>query len=406
MGGRRASRWLIPTGAGFALAVFMGATVAQPADGPVKIGVLIDLESTYADIGGLGAVEAVRMAVEDAGGSVLGRAIEVVFASGQNKPDIASSIAREWFDSGVDVVTDLPTSAIALSVMNLATQKKKIALVTAAGSSDITGRACSPYAAHWTWDTYAMSKGTGEGIAKAGKKDWFFLTADYVFGQTLERDTAAIVTARGSRVVGSARHPLGTADFSSFLLQAQAVKPQILGLANAGTDMTNAIKQASEFGLRQSGVQLVALVAFLSDVHALGLKDAQGLLLTEAFYWDQDEATRAWSQRYFQRMKKMPSMTQAGAYSATAHYLKAVKALGSKDPDKVMAEMRRTPIEDFMTHGGQLRSDGRVLRDMYLFEVKRPDESNSEWDLYRTVSTIPAAEAFRPLAEGGCPTAR
>lgn len=378
---------------------------AASADGPVRIGVLVDLEGTYADIGGLGAVEAVKMAVEDFGGTALGRPIEVVSAGGQNKADVAASIARQWYDSGVDVITDLPSSAMALAVMNLATEKRRIALVTSAGSSDITGKACSPYAAHWTWDTYAMSKGTGASVVAAGGRDWFFLTADYVFGQTLERDTAAIVRANGGRVLGAVRAPLDTHDFSSYLLQAQGSKAGVLGLANGGTDTINAIKQAREFGLAGQ-MQLAALITFLSDIHSLGPEVAQGLFLTEAFYWDQDEATRAWSRRFFARMKRMPSMTQAGAYSGAMHYLKAVAAAGTKDADAVMAQMRRTPIEDFMTHGGVLRADGRVVRDMYLYQVKTPAESTGEWDLYKLVRRIPGDEAFRPLAEGGCPLVR
>jgi branched-chain amino acid transport system substrate-binding protein len=384
------------------LFAWAGAASAQDS-GPVKIGVLADMSGVYADIGGQGSVEAVKMAIDDFGGSVLGKPIEVVSADGQNKPDISSNIARNWYDSGVDMITDLPSSGMALAVMQLAKDKKKIALVTSAGSSDITGKSCSPYAAHWTWDTYAMSAGTGATIVKRGGKDWFFITADYVFGQTLERDTAAIVKANGGRVLGSVKHPLNTPDFSSYLLQAQSSGAKIVGLANGGTDTTNSVKQAIEFGLPKSGVQLVAMIAFISDVHSLGLKDAQGLMLTEAFYWDMDDATRAWSKRFYDKMKRMPSMTQAGAYSGTMHYLKAVKAVGSKDADKVMAQMRATPIEDFMTHGGTLRPDGRVLRDMYLFQVKKPEESKGEWDLYNLVETIPAAQAFRPMSEGGCP---
>ena len=379
-----------------------GVAFCADAD-PVKIGVLADMSGVYADIGGQGSVEAVKMAIEDFGGSVLGKPIEVVSADGQNKPDVASGIARNWYDSGVDVITDIPASGMALAIMQLSKDKKKIAMVTSAGSSDITGKSCSPYTAHWTWDTYAMSHGTGETIAKRGGKDWFFITADYVFGQTLERDTAAVVTANGGKVLGSVKHPLNTSDFSSYLLQAQSSGAKIIGLANGGADTTNTVKQAIEFGLPKSGAQLVALIAFISDIHSLGLKDAQGLMLTEAFYWDLDDATRAWSQRFYQRNKRMPSMTQAGAYGAVTHYLKAVKAVGSKDADKVMAQMRATPINDFMTHDGTLRIDGRVLRDMYLFQVKKPDESKGEWDLYKLVATIPAAEAFRPLSDGGCP---
>jgi len=380
------------------------SSAANGADSdPVKIGVLADMSGVYADIGGQGSVEAVKMAIEDFGGHVLGKPVEVVSADGQNKPDVASTISRSWYDNGVDVITDIPASGMALAIMQLSKDKKKIALVTSAGSSDITGKSCSPYTAHWTWDTYAMSHGTGAIIVRRGGKDWFFITADYVFGQTLERDTAAVVTANGGRVLGSVRHPLSTADFSSYLLQAQSSGANIIGLANGGADTVNSVKQAIEFGLPKSGAQLVALIAFISDVHSLGLKDAQGLMLTEAFYWDLDQATRLWSRRFYERTKRMPSMTQAGAYSAVMHYLKAVKAVGSKDADKVMAQMRATPINDFMTHDGVLRADGRVLRDMYLFQVKTPEESKADWDLYKLVEKIPAAEAFRPLSEGGCP---
>ncbi len=377
--------------------------VGQTAGEPVKIGVLADMTGTYADIGGMGSVEAVRMAVEDFGGSVLGRNIEVVYADGQNKADIAAGIARNWYDHGVDAITDIPSSGMALAVMGLATEKKKLALVTSAGSSDITGKSCSAYAAHWTWDTYAMSRGTGATIVKRGGRDWFFITADYVFGLTLERDTSAVVTALGGKVIGSAHHPLNSPDLSSQLLQAQSSGAKILGLANGGADMITSVKQAIEFGLPKSGIQLVALIAFISDIHSLGTKAAQGLMLTNAFYWDQDDASRAWSKRFFERMHRMPTMTQAGAYSATLHYLNAVRDANSKDAGAVMAKMRATPINDFMTHSGRLREDGRVLRDMYLYQVKTPQESTSEWDLYRLVATIPADQAFRPLADGGCP---
>ncbi|HEY4203487.1 MAG TPA: ABC transporter substrate-binding protein [Xanthobacteraceae bacterium] len=388
-----------------ALAALMVGAVhsASAQDGPIKIGVLADMSGVYADIGGQGSVEAVKMAIDDFGGKVLGKPIEVVSADGQNKPDIATNIARQWYDSGVDIITDVPSSGMALAVMQLAKEKKKIAQITSAGSSDITGKSCNAYTTHWTWDTYAMSSGTGKTIVKRGGKDWFFLTADYVFGKTLERDTAAIVEANGGKVLGSVRHPLGTVDFSSFLLQAQASKAKIIGLANGGTDMTNAVKQSIEFGLQRDGTQLVALIAFISDVHSLGLKDAQGLMLTEAFYWDLNDETRAWSKRFYDKMHRMPSMTQAGAYSGTLHYLKAVQAAGTRDADAVMAKMRELPINDFMTKNGHLRIDGRVMRDMYLFQAKKPEESKSEWDLYKLVATIPAEEAFRPLKEGGCP---
>jgi branched-chain amino acid transport system substrate-binding protein len=386
----------------FAITTLSGAAFAAESDA-VKIGVLADMSGVYADIGGPGSVEAVKMAIADFGGSVLGKPIEVVSADGQNKPDVSANIARNWYDSGVDVITDLPSSGMALAVMQLSRDKKKIALVTSAGSSDITGKSCSPYAAHWTWDTYAMSHGTGGAVVKRGGKDWFFITADYVFGQSLERDTAEVVKANGGKVLGSVKHPLNTADFSSFLLQAQSSGASIIGLANGGADTTNAVKQAIEFGLPKSGAQLVALIAFISDIHSLGLKDAQGLMLTEAFYWDMNDETRAWSKRFYDKMKRMPSMTQAGAYSGTMHYLKAVKAVGSKDADKVMAQMRAMPINDFMTRDGTLRADGRVMRDMYLFQVKKPEQSKGEWDLYNLIEKIPAAEAFRPISEGGCP---
>lgn len=389
-----------------AMGVAARASAEGTSDGPVKIGAMVDLTSTYADIGGMGAVEAVRMAVADFGGSVLGRPIEVVYADGQNKPDIAANLARQWYDSGVDVITDLPSSGIALSVMQVSREKRRLALVTSAGSSDITGKFCSPYTAHWTWDTYAMAHGTGSGVVQQGGKTWFFITADYVFGKTLESDTTAVVKANGGQVLGSAVHPLGSTDFSSYLLQAQASGAQVVGLANGGTDMINAIKQASEYHLPQSGQRIAALIAFITDVHSLGLQTAQGTLLTSAFYWDQDDATRAWSRRFYERVKRMPSMTQAGAYSAVMHYLKAVQAVDSKDPDKVMVQMRAAPINDFMTHDGRLRIDGQVMRDMYLFEVKAPGESRSEWDLYKLLKVIPAAEAFRRLTEGGCPLAQ
>ncbi len=376
---------------------------AQTASDPIKIGALVDNSSTYADIGGLGSVEAVRMAVEDFGGTVLGRKIEVVFADGQNKPDVAAQIARQWFDSGVEMITDLPTSGQALAVMQVGREKKKITLVTSAGSSEVTGKQCSPYAAHWTWDTYAMAHGTGSSVVEGGGKSWFFITADYVFGKSLEADTGAVVKQRGGTVLGDGLHPLGATDFSSVLLQAQASKAQVVGMANGGADLVNAVKQANEYRLPQNGQKLVALIAFISDVKSIGLETAKGLLLTEAFYWDQNDETRAWSKRFFDRIHREPSMTQAGAYSATLHYLKGVKASGTLEADKVMAAMRASPINDMMTHDGQLRTDGRVVREMYLFEVKSPAESRGEWDLYKQVRVIPRTDAFRPLAEGGCP---
>ncbi|MGY4304512.1 branched-chain amino acid transport system substrate-binding protein [Bradyrhizobium sp. USDA 4369] len=384
--------------------IIAGTSAAMGGDNdPVKIGVLTDMSSLYKDIGGPGSVEAAKMAVEDFGGSVLGKPIEVISADSQVKVDVSTNIARSWFDSGVDVITDLPSSGIALAIMEMSKTKKKIVLATAAGSSEITGKSCSPYTAHWIWDTYAMSASIGGAVARRGGKDWFFISADYVFGQTLERDTTAIVTANGGRVLGSVKHPLNTSDFSSYLLQAQSSGAKVLALANAGADTTNALKQAIEFGLPKSGIELVAMVAFVSDVYGLGLKDSQGLMLAEAFYWDMNDETRAFSSRFYERMKRMPTMIQAGTYSAIMHYLKSVQAVGSKDADKVMAQMRAAPINDFMTHNGKLRADGRVLRDMYLFQVKTPVESKGPWDLYRLIETIPAEKAFRSMAEGGCP---
>ena len=381
-----------------------GTALAQPAGGPVKIGVLADLGSAYSDIGGKGLIDAARMAIEDFGGSVLGQPVELVSADGQNKPDIASALVREWFDrQGVDMVTDLPTSAVALSVSQIGKEKKKIVMVTSAAASDLTGPACTPYTVHWTYDTYALANGTGKAVVKQGGDTWFFLAADYAFGHALERDTSAVVTKSGGKVLGGVRAPYNTADFSSYLLSAQSSGAKIIGLANGGGDTINSIKQASEFGIRESGQKLAGLLVFLSDVRSIGLNLAQGLLLTEAFYWDLNDQTRAWSKRFHDRNGRMPTMTQAGTYGAVTHYLKAVKAAGTKDPDRVMAAMRDMPINDFMTKDGTLRIDGRVVRDMYLFEVKKPAESKGEWDVYKTLQTIPGNEAFRPLAAGGCP---
>ena len=377
---------------------------AQTATGPVKIGVLADMSSIYSSIGGKGLVDAAKMAVEDFGGSVLGKPIELLSVDTQNKVDVASSRARQWFDvDGVDMVTDMPTSAIALAVSKLGEEKKKIVMVTSAASSDLTGKACSPYTAHWTYDTYAMSVGTAAAVVKAGGDTWYFLSADYAFGQALERDATQVIEANGGKVLGSSKHPLSAPDFSSFILQAQASKAKVIGLANGGQDTSNSIKQAAEFGVGKDGQKVAALLAFLSDIKSIGLQLAQGLYLTEAFYWDLNDKTRDWSQRFYKRNGVMPTMTQAGTYGAIMHYLQAVKAVGSKDSDKVMAQMRATPINDFMTINGTLRIDGRVVRDMYLFQVKTPAESKGEWDLYKTIATTPGNVAFRPMNQGGCP---
>jgi branched-chain amino acid transport system substrate-binding protein len=373
---------------------------------PMKIGVLTDMSSLYADIGGQGSVEATRMAVEDFGGKVLGRPIEVVSADHRNKPDVGAAIARQWYDQdGVDLITDVPNSSVALAVEDVSREKHKLVIFTGAASSDITGKNCSPYAAHWVYDTYALAHGTGSAIVEQRGTSWFFITADDAFGHALERDTAAVVVAEGGTVAGEVLVPLNTENFSSYLLQAQASKAKVIGLANAGGDTINAIKQAAEVGIVQGGQRLAALLVFITDVHSLGLATAQGLELTSAFDWNQNAQTRAWSKRFFARINRMPTMSQAGGYSAVLHYLEAVKAVGSKDPDKVMARMRATPINDFMSRHATLRIDGRVLRDLYLFEVKTPAQSKEPWDYFTQLRTIPAAEAFRPLNQGGCPLA-
>ena len=383
------------------VALIGGAAAAQNA--PVKIGVLTDMNSLYADIVGAGSVASAQMAAEDAG-AVLGQPVQVVSGDHQNKADIGAGIARQWYDTGgVDMIADGGSSAVALAVEEVSREKHKLVLFNGPASSDITGPRCSPYAAHWTYDTYALAHVTGSAIVKSGGQSWFFIGADYAFGHALERDTAAVVEQSGGKVLGAVYAPINTADFSSFLLQAQSSKAQIIGLANAGGDTINSIKQGGEFGIVQGGQKFAALLMFITDVHSLGLKTAQGLQFTTAFYWDQDDATRTFSRRFFERVHHMPTMIQAGIYSATRHYLDAIKALGSKDPDQVMAKMRETPINDFMTKNGQLRIDGRVVRDMYLVEVKKPEESKEPWDYLKVVQMVPGDQAFRPLDQGGCP---
>jgi branched-chain amino acid transport system substrate-binding protein len=385
------------------LLVALLAVAANPATAQVKIGVLSDMNSLYADITGKGTGVAARMAAEDFG-PVLGKPVEIVTADHQNKADVATNIARNWYDNeSVDMITDGGSSAVALAVEEVSRQKQKLVLFNGPASSDITGKNCSPYAAHWNYDTYALSHVTGSAIVKSGGKTWFFIGADYAFGHALERDTAEVVEAEGGKVLGAVYAPINTSDFSSFLLQAQASKSDIVGLANAGGDTTNSIKQGSEFGIVKGGQKFAALLMFITDVHALGLQAAQGLQFTTAFYWDQNDETRAFSQRFIKDVGHMPTMVQAGVYSATLHYLKAIKALGSKDPLKVMEKMRETPINDFMTHNGQLRIDGRVLRDMYLLQVKKPEESKGPWDYMKIVQTVPGEQAYRPLDKGGCP---
>ncbi|MBV9778078.1 MAG: ABC transporter substrate-binding protein, partial [Acetobacteraceae bacterium] len=333
-----------------------------------------------------------------------GKPIGLVSADHQNKPNTGASLARQWYTrDGVTAIVDVPTSSVALAVEGVSREQKKLFFATGAGASDITGKNCSPYTAHWVYDTYALAHGTGSAIVKNGGKSWFFLTADYAFGHDLERDTAEVVNASGGKVLGQALVPLNTADFSNYLLQAQGSKAQIVGLANAGQDTVNSIKQASEFGLTQQGQKLAGLLVFITDVNSLGLQAAQGLQLTSAFYWDQSPEARAWSERFLKVVHHMPTMNQAGVYSALRHYFEAVQAVGSTDAEKVMAKMRETPINDVMTHDGKLRIDGRVLRDLYLFQVKTPAESKGPWDYYKQLRVIPPEEAFRPLDKGGCP---
>src|SRR5580698_4541171 len=374
------------------------------SDGVVKIGMIEDMSSIYADITGIGAVTAAKMAVEDFGGKVLGKPVEVVSADHQNKADIAAATAREWFDTGhVDALMDVAASATALAAIDVAKTKNKIAVLNGPGSARITNEACTPVSIHYTYDNYALSHGTGSAVVKAGYDTWFFLTADYAFGHDLEQNTAAVVKASGGQVLGSVRVPINTADFSSALLQAQTSKAKAIGLANAGADTTNAIKQAAEFGLVRGGQKLAGLLIFVNDVNTLGLQTAQGMLLTNAFYWDRDDESRTWSRRYFQRMNRMPNMVQAGIYSATMHYLRAVAAAGSDDTQAVMDKMRAMPINDFFAKDGRIRADGRMVHDMYLYEVKKPDESKEAWDYYKLVATIPADQAFTPLSESKCP---
>ncbi|WP_353237799.1 ABC transporter substrate-binding protein [Limnohabitans sp.] len=389
-----------------AACAFGGAAQAQISDGTVKIGVLNDMSGLYSDITGPGSLLAARMAVEDyvkATGSKL--KIEVIGADHQNKPDVGSNIARQWFDTDkVDMIADVPTSSVGLAVAAIAREKGKLHVNAGSATSDLTGKACNANTIHWAYDTYMLANGTGKAIVKNGGNTWFFLTADYAFGHALERDTEAVVTKNGGRVVGKVRTPFPTQDFSSFLLQAQASKAKIIGLANAGGDTTNSIKQAAEFGIVRGGQNLAGLLVFLPDVHSLGLNVAQGLMLTETFYWDLNDQTRAWSRRFASANSgKMPSMVQAGVYSSVIHYLKAVEAAKTDDGTKVAAKMKELPTDDVLFGKGIVRADGRKIHPAYLFEVKKPSESKGPYDYYKLAATIPANEAFRPLSESECP---
>ncbi|MCK1735067.1 ABC transporter substrate-binding protein [Bradyrhizobium sp. 138] len=391
-----------------ACAAFGFATSAFAQDKTVKIGVLNDMSSLYADIGGPNSVAAVKMAVEDSGLKAKGWTIEVLSGDHQNKPDIGVNIARQWIDSDkVDAIADTPSSGVALAVSNLVKEKNSVLLNSGAATADLTGKACTPNTVSFTYDTYMLANGTGKALTKAGGDSWFFLTADYAFGHALERDTSAVVTATGGKVLGGVKHPLNTADFSSFLLQAQSSKAKIIGLANAGGDTTNAIKQAAEFGIVQGGQKLAALLLFINDVHSLGLKTAQGLTFTESFYWDLNDQTREWSKRFQKVSPKgsMPSMTVAGLYAEILHYLKAMDALGSNPHDgaKVVAKMKELPTDDPLFGKGPLREDGRRLIPAYLFEVKKPEESKGPWDYYKLVATIAPEDAAKPLKDSDCP---
>jgi branched-chain amino acid transport system substrate-binding protein len=388
------------------LVVTVAAAAAQ--DRVVKIGVLSDMSSLYSDIGGAGSVAAAKLAVEDFNPAAHGMKVEVVSADHQNKPDVGASIARQWFDvDHVDVIADVPTSSVALAVNEVTREKNKVFLVSGAASSDLTGPKCSPNTVHWTFDTWMLANGTGKALVKTGGDTWFFLTADYAFGHALERDTAAVVQANSGKVLGEVLHPLNTGDFSSFLLQAQASKAKIIGLANAGGDLVNAIKQGAEFGIGNGRQHFAGLLVFINDVQALGLKTAQGLVLTETWYWDMTDTNRAFTKRWqAARPGKFPSMVPAGVYSSVIHYLKAVDALKSAaDGRAVVTKMKEIPTDDALFGRGTIRADGRKIHDAFLFEVKKPDESKYPGDDYKLRATIPAAEAFRPLKDGGCPLA-
>jgi branched-chain amino acid transport system substrate-binding protein len=387
------------------LALAAGFTApAAMADISVKIGVLNDRSGLYADLTGEGSVIATRMAIEDFGAAERGITVEVVSADHQNRPDVASTVTRQWIDQdGVDVIVDVPTSSAALAVNDIVREREKIFLVSGAATSDLTGSACSPYTVHWTYDTWSLANGTGRAMVEVGGDTWFFLTADYAFGHALERDTSAVILETGGQVLGSVRHPFPGQDFSSFLLQAQASGAKVIGLANAGGDTVNSIMQAAEFGITQAGQALAGLLVFITDVDAIGLEDAQGLVLTESFYWDLNDGTREFSERFAELGNgNKPTMVHAGVYGSVLHYLKAVEAAGTSDSDAVMAMMKEMGTDDPLFGQGVVRQDGRKVHDMYLFRVKAPDESTGRWDYYELLNTIPADVAFRPMDEGNC----
>ncbi len=380
----------------------MGPAQAQISGDTIKIGIITDMSGLYSDIDGQGGVEAIRMAVADMGGAVNGKKIEVVYADHQNKADVAAAKAREWFDTqGVDMLIGGTNSGTALAMARVAAEKKKVFIAIGAATAALTNEQCNAYTVHWAYDTVALAKGTGNAVVKAGGKSWYFLTADYAFGAQLQNDTSNVVKAAGGTIVGSVKHPLSASDFSSFLLQAQSSKAQILGLANAGGDTINAIKAANEFGITKT-MKLAGLLVFINDIHSLGLKTTQGLYLTDSWYWNRDAESRAWSRKFFDKMKRMPSSLQAGDYSATLNYLQAVKAIGSDDADKVLTKMKATKINDMFAKGGFIRGDGRMVHDMYLMQVKSPDKSTEPWDYYNVVQTFKGEEAWTTKAESKC----
>ncbi len=383
------------------LAAATGAN-AQVSGDVIKIGIITDMSGLYSDIDGAGGVEAIKMAVADMGGAVGGKKVEVVFADHQNKADVAAAKAREWFDTaGVDMLIGGTNSGTNLAMAKVAVEKKKLFISIGAATSALTNEQCNPYTVHWAYDTVALAKGTGNAVVKQGGKSWYFLTADYAFGAQLQNDTTKVVEAAGGKVVGSVKHPLSATDFSSFLLQAQASKAEILGLANAGGDTINSIKAANEFGITKT-MKLAGLLVFINDIHSLGLKTTQGMYLTDSWYWNRDADTRAWSRKFFEKVKRMPSSIQAGDYSATLQYLNAVKATGSDDRDKVLAQMKKTPVNDIFAKGGFIRGDGRMVHDMYLMQVKSPDKSVEPWDYYNVVQTFKGEQAWTTKAESKC----
>jgi branched-chain amino acid transport system substrate-binding protein len=398
-------RSILLSGAALVALFSVSGASAQISRDTVKIGVITDHNGFLASISGRGSVLAAKMAIEDFGGKVLGKPIELVDADHQNKPDIASGIARKWIDAdGVDMIADLTNSSVALAVQSVAKEKNVIAITAGAGTTELTGKQCSPTGFHWVWDTYATATGTGKAMMAQGADTWFFITADYAFGHASERDLTKLVKDSGGKVLGSVQHPTNTQDFSSFLLQAQASKAKVIALANGGTDTSNSVKQASEFQIVKGGQKLMGLVIFISDVHAMGIDKAEGLLLVTGFYWDRTEESRKWSKRFMEQYNGVaPTMVQAGVYSSTMHYLKAVQAAGTDATDKVVAKMRELPVNDFFATNGKIREDGRMVHEMYLVQVKGPNESKHPWDYYKIVSAIPGDQAFRPLAESDCP---